>query len=50
MNELIDSDPELYAADCEDNARFKTRNKAKTKEKGNNNDLCLASGVISLNP
>ena len=50
MNELIDSDPELYAADCEDNARFKKKNKPKNKERGNNNDLCMGSGVISLNP
>ena len=47
MNELIDSDPELYAADCEDNARFKKKKKGKDK---NNNDLIMTTGVISLNP
>lgn len=51
MNELIDSDPELYAADCEDNARFKkTGDKTKAREKAANNDLGLAVGVISSNP
>lgn len=35
MNELIDSDPELYAGDCEDNSTS-TRKKKSKREKFKN--------------
>lgn len=48
MNELIDSDPELYGADVED---IQPRKKDKKKDVQNNNDLVLPkdNGILSVN-
>ena len=46
MNELIDSDPELYGADVED---IPPRKKDKKKDIQNNNDLLIPkdNGILS---
>lgn len=44
MNELIDSDPELYAGDCEDNSTKTKKKSNKDRLKNFNNDI---PGVLS---
>ena len=51
MNELIESDPELYGADIEDIPPRKTKEKKNAKDSINNNDLVPpkseAAGILS---
>jgi len=52
MNELIESDPELYGADIEDIPPRKVNDKKKS-DYLNNNDLMLGkegTGILSANP
>ena len=52
MNELIESDPELYGADIEDIPPRKASDKKKS-DYLNNNDLMLGkegTGILSGNP
>ncbi len=52
MNELIESDPELYGADMEDIQPRKASDKKKS-DYLNNNDLMLGkeeTGILSANP
>lgn len=53
MNELIESDPELYGADIEDIPPRKNKEKKNGKDTINNNDLLLgkseAVGILSAN-
>jgi hypothetical protein len=53
MNELIESDPELYGADIEDIPPRKSKDKKNGKEISNNNDLILGKsegmGILSAN-
>ena len=54
MNELIDSDPELYSADVEDIAPTKKKTqkqklKAEIQSQLNNQDINLGQGILSSN-